>query len=665
MITTGGLLAAGSVLRRKRLKRILLIALLVSTSAFAQAPSPAAPATTVPSNLVVENVPEFPAALAEKVGPYLDYRTAALADWNPQKAEMLIRTRFGETMQLHLVKMPGGARRQLTFFDETVASASFHPNDPNTVVFGRDIGGNEFFQLYRMNLSTAEATLLTDGKSRNLGVTFSRDGKVMAFSSTRRTGRDTDIWILNPFAPQDARMVLQVEGGGWFATDFSKDGTRLLVTNNISANETQLYLVDIASGSKTLLTPRGEVPVSYSGAEFAADDRSIYFTSDEGSELQQLRRMNLADTSQKVITSEKWEIPDFDLSHDRSRIAYETNENGVSVLHLVDTNGIPAKVQPKLPQGVIGGLRWHPNGKMLGFSITSARSATDVYSLDVDNGKLTRWTESETGGLDPEKNAEPQLVTMKSFDGLQISAFVYRPDAKKFAGKRPVIINIHGGPEGQSQPVFLGRANYWINEQGIVLIYPNVRGSEGYGKSYLAADNGFKREDSVKDIGAVLDWIATDPQLDPSRVAVYGGSYGGYMVLASMVMHRDRLKAGIDVVGISSFLTFLENTSGYRRDLRRVEYGDERDPKMNAFLQRISPMTNASQINDPLFVIMGMNDPRVPYTEGEQVVKAVRANGAPVWYLAARDEGHGFAKRRNQDYQFIAMTLFWQQHLLQ
>ncbi|HEU4520626.1 MAG TPA: prolyl oligopeptidase family serine peptidase, partial [Thermoanaerobaculia bacterium] len=341
-----------------------------------------------------------------------------------------------------------------------------------------------------------------------------------------------------------------------------------------------------------------------------------------------------------------------------------TNEDGASVLKIADLPSAKVVASPQLPLGVIGGVEWHPNGRLIGFTLSHAKSPSDAYSYDVNTGAIERWTESETGGLNPERNVEPQLITTKSFDGTQISAFVYRPDATRFAGKRPVIINIHGGPEGQSRPIFLGRNNYWINELGIAMVYPNVRGSEGYGKTYLAMDNAAKREDSVRDIGAILDWIARDPQLDASRVAVAGGSYGGYMVLASMIHFADRLKAGVDVVGISSFLTFLQNTSGYRRDLRRVEYGDERDPQMRAHLEKISPLSQASKIRDPLFVIMGFNDPRVPYTEGEQIVKIVRESGAPVWYLMAKDEGHGFAKRANQDFQFIATTLFWQQHLL-
>ena len=253
---------------------------------------------------------------------------------------------------------------------------------------------------------------------------------------------------------------------------------------------------------------------------------------------------------------------------------------------------------------------------------------------------------------------------MKSFDGTQISAFVYRPDPAKFPGKRPAIVNIHGGPEGQSRPIFQGRSNYWINELGIAIIYPNVRGSSGYGKTFLASDNGFNRENTVKDIGTIINWIKNDASLDGDRIGIYGGSYGGYMTLATATHYNDQIRAAVDVVGISNFLTFLQNTSGYRRDLRRVEYGDERDAKMNAFLKEISPMTSAGNIKKPLFVIAGFNDPRVPWTEGQQMVQTVRSNGAPVWWLMAKDEGHGFAKRGNQDFQFVAMTMFWDQYLL-
>ena len=618
----------------------------------------------VPPNLVVENVPEFPPPLVEKIQPYLSVRFAFIHGWNPVRPEMLIETRFGETAQLHIVKMPGGARRQITFFADAINEGSFRPRDPNTVVLSHDVGGDEFYQIYRYDLTSSDMTLLTDGKSRNTGMIWSRDGKWLAFSSTRRNGNDTDIWIVDPSDPKSARMAMKVEGGGWVATDFSKDNARMLVTNEVSANESYLYLVDVATGAATLLTPKRAVPVYYSSASFSADDRDIYFTSDEGSEFQQLVRMHLDDRSKQVISREAWDIEEWAPSEDRGRVSYTTNENGVSVLRVIDANG-KELLRPRVPQGVMSDLRWHPNGQLIGFNLSSARSPRDVYSIDTTTGALQRWTESETGGLNPERNVEPQLVTMKSFDGTQISAFVYRPDPAKFPGRRPAIVTIHGGPEGQSRPDFLGRNNYWINELGIALIYPNVRGSTGYGKTFLAMDNGYKREDTVKDIGTVINWIKSDPALDGSRIGIYGGSYGGYMTLATATHYNDQIRAAIDVVGISNFVTFLTNTSGYRRDLRRVEYGDERDPKMAAFLQQISPLTSASKIKKPLFVVAGFNDPRVPWTEGQQMVQTVRANGAPVWWLMAKDEGHGFDKRTNQDFQFMAMVMFWQQYLLQ
>ena len=225
-------------------------------------------------------------------------------------------------------------------------------------------------------------------------------------------------------------------------------------------------------------------------------------------------------------------------------------------------------------------------------------------------------------------------------------------------------MNIHGGPEAQSRPIFQGRNNYYLNELGVAIFYPNVRGSDGYGKTFLKLDNGFKREDSVRDIAAFLDFIGRDAALDADRIAVMGGSYGGYMSLACQTHYSDRLRCGVDVVGISSFVTFLKNTQDYRRDLRRVEYGDERDPAMAEFLQRISPLTNVEKIRMPLFVVQGQNDPRVPVTEAEQMVKAIRERGGAAWYLMAKDEGHGFQKKKNADYQFMSTIQFFREHLL-
>ena len=423
--------------------------------------------------------------------------------------------------------------------------------------------------------------------------------------------------------------------------------------------------MDSSTGDKTLLTPKGGAEkIYYGSAKFSKDGKGIYVPTDKDSEFQRLAYMDLSSKKLTFLTEHiHWDVEGFDITPDGKTIAFTTNEDGFGVLHLLDTKSGKEKPAPKIPTGLVFGVKWHHNGRDLAFGVTASRSATDVYSVDVTTGKVERWTHSETGGLNPETFSEAELVHWKTFDGKSISGFLYRP-AARFTGKRPVIIDIHGGPEGQYRPRFLGSYNYFMNELGIAMIFPNVRGSTGYGKTFLTLDNGFLREDSYKDINSLFDWIAQQPDLDSSRVMVTGGSYGGFMTLAVATNYNDRIRCSVDVVGPSNLVTFLENTSGYRQDLRRVEYGDERDPKMRAFLERIAPANNAQKITKPLFVVQGRNDPRVPWTESQQMVATVRKNGTPVWYLMAKDEGHGFSKKKNVDYQFYATVLFIQQFLL-
>lgn len=619
----------------------------------------------LPENLVAEGIPPAPPELRASVARYLEFRTASFQDWHPQRREMLVSTRFAETPQLHLVTQPGGARRQLTFFPEPVGGAAFQPKLGSYLVFSQDTGGSEFFQFHRFDLADARASLLTDGKSRNTGARLARSGRWLAYASTRRTGRDNDLHVMDPADPGTDRRVIELSGGGWGVLDWSPDETRLLVQEYVSINESYLHLVDVASGTRRELTPRTGEKVVNSGGQFTRDGKAVIFVTDRGGEFRRLARLDLGSGAVRVLTPElSWDVEAFDLSPDGRSAAYTANEAGASVLHLLDLRTGRERPAPRLPLGVVGGLTWHPDGRELGFTLSAARSPGDAYSFDARRGTLTRWTESETGGLDAARFAEPELIRTRSFDGLEVSGFLYRPDPAKFPGPRPVLVSIHGGPEAQSRPGFLGRWNFLVDELGVALLYPNVRGSAGYGKTFLQLDNGMQREDSVRDIGAFLDWIARDAGLDAARVGVYGGSYGGYMVLASLIHHGERLRMGIDVVGISSFVTFLRNTQDYRRDLRRAEYGDEREPEMAAFLERISPLTQADRIRRPLFVVQGQNDPRVPVTEAEQIVRAVRGNGGDVWYLLAKDEGHGFQKKRNVDAMFLAIVQFLQAKLL-
>ncbi|MEP0916716.1 S9 family peptidase [Leptolyngbya sp. DQ-M1] len=616
-------------------------------------------------NLVVESIPPIPAALAQTVDRYTQFRSAGLLSWHPQRREVLITTRFGDVAQVHRVAFPLGSRQQMTFFSEPVFRASYQPTKGDYFVFSKDIGGNEFNQLYRYDLATGDVTLLSDGKSRNSGGVWSNKGDRMIYNSTRRTGKDNDFYSIDPTNPKSDRLLAQVEGGGWGGMSWSPDDRQLLVMEFVSVNESYLWIFDTNSGEKKLITPKdGKEKVSYQGGVFSKDGKGLYVVTDRDSEFQRLAYIDLATFKHTYLTSQiPWDVEEFDLSEDGKSLAYVSNEDGISVLHLIDTATNQEKPLPKLPIGQVSGISWHRNSQDLGFTLVSARSTADAYSLNVVTNQIDRWTESETGGLNTTNFSEPELVRWKSFDDRTISAFLYRPPAK-FQGKRPVIINIHGGPEAQFRPSFLGRNNYYLNELGVAILFPNVRGSTGYGKTFLQLDNGALREDSVKDIGALLDWIATQPNLDKDRILVTGGSYGGYMSLAVSTNYSDRIRASIDIVGISNFVSFLERTESYRRDLRRVEYGDERDPKMREFLLKISPLNNAQKIKKPLFVIHGKNDPRVPLNEAEQIVKTVRDNGVPVWYLMAKDEGHGFSKKKNIDFQFYSTIMFIKETLL-
>ena len=618
-----------------------------------------------PDNLMVEGIPSFSAELKREANRYLEFRAAAFADWHPLRREMLVVTRFADAAQLHQVKMPGGARRQVTFLPEPVAGGKFDPRAGEFVVFSQDTGGGEFFQLHRFDFADGRVTLLTDGKSRNTGLRWSNAGTEFAYTSTRRNGRDNDIYIMDPRTPGSDRLLAQVSGGGWSVQDWSSDDSQLLLGESLSVIESRLYLCDVPTGTMKLITPPSREKVAWSAGVFAKDGHSLFVITDQDSEFHRLCRLELAPRKLTPLSADlRGDVEDFDLSYDGRRLAFVSNEAGVSKLHLLDARSGRALPRPSLPLGVITGVKWNANNRDLAFNLSSAKSPNDAYSFDSKAGHIERWTESETGGLNPEQFAEPELIRLKSFDGLEISAFLYQPDAKKFPGPRPVLINIHGGPEGQSRPGFQARNNYYLNELGVAVLFPNVRGSAGYGKTFLTLDNGFKREDTVRDLGALLDWIGRDARFEARRVAVIGGSYGGYMALASLTHFSNRLRCGVDIVGISNFLTFLKNTQDYRRDLRRVEYGDERDPAMAEFLGKISPANQATNITKPLFVVQGLNDPRVPASEAEQMVKAIRDRGGQVWFLMAKDEGHGFQKKRNVDFLFLSTATFLQENLL-
>jgi dipeptidyl aminopeptidase/acylaminoacyl peptidase len=633
------------------------------------------------ANLVVQNIPPVPQTLADAIGRYNDFRGHAFADWHPTQREMLVshRKAGANTAQIFRVTSPLAEGEQLTDGADPVTRATYEPRTGQYIVFERATGGNEVGQLYRLALNQpgAQPVLLSNPDERNSINSWLRKSGQLIYSSVPidRTAQGgtrskimTTLWLMDPLQPSARRKLAELEGGGWAAGRASPDEKTVALTRYLSANESQIWTLDIATGAVRQVAPAAgsqEAKATYSPAGWAPDGRSMWIASDRAGEFRELMKLELASGRiDRVSAHIPWDVNGVSFTEDGRRLAAQFNIDGRDELRFFDATTAQELPAPaKLPSGNVGTASYHHGRGDLAFSVSNAQGPSQIYSLGSD-GQVQQWTRAAAApGMDTSGFSEQQIIRWKSFDGLSISGLMTRPP-KKFTGKRPVLISIHGGPESQATVGFLGRSAYFVQELGMALIQPNVRGSSGYGKSFLAMDNGFNREDSVKDIGALLDWIATQPDLDASRVLVTGGSYGGYMTLAVSTHYADRIAGSIDVVGISHFVTFLNNTESYRRDLRRVEYGDERDPAMKAFLDKISPLTNAARIKKPLFVIQGKNDPRVPYTEAEQIVATVRQGGTPVWYLRAENEGHGFQKKDNQDYQFYATVLFMQQTVL-
>ena len=612
--------------------------------------------------LTFDNIPAAPAELTEKLDGYLNARQAAPLGWTP-KGQLLIATRFGDVDQLHLVEHAAGARRQLTFMREPINRGAFSP-DPGRAAFAylKDVGGNENSQLYYQR-SGQGAKLLTDGKSQNGSPVWSNTGREIAFTSNSRDGVNYDIDIVDPESGSLPRLALAADNSGaaWRVLDWSPDDRKLLVLKSSSVADCYLYVVDLSNGQKREVEP-STTKVGISGAKFSRDGQGVYLISDREAEFARLRYVNLFTGDKNVISNHiLWDIEELAISRDGHYLAYVSNEGGVSKLNLLDLRSHQDLTAPRMPgPGIIGSLNFDAEGKRLAFGFSAANRPEDAYVFEPAENRLEAWTSSETGAADAGKFVVARLAQFPSFDRVdgkarQIPAFVYEPAG---SGPHPVLIDLHGGPEGQFRPYFSAWLQYVVNELGFAVVAPNVRGSSGYGKSYLALDNGVLREDAVKDVGALIIWIGLQSNFDAKHVVVSGGSYGGYLSLATLVNYSDRLRGGVDVSGIVDFVSFLTNTAPYRQNQRRAEYGDERDPEMRSFLRRVSPLTNADRITKPLLVVHGKNDPRVPLSEAELIVNKLRAKGGTVWYLLAADEGHGYQKKQNRDAYFATFAQF-------
>ena len=615
-------------------------------------------ATSNPSSF---GIPIIPDSFRLAMSRYQYTRGTELEDWGPGGEGVVVLKRADQTNQIFFVEKPGADPRQLTYLSEPTFNAVVCPDSSRKcVLFEQDSLGNENFQINSLNMASLKVTPITDNSFQNLGVVWSNRGDRFAFQSTRRNGKDYDLYISDIANPAKSACVL-TKGGDWSICDWSSDDKQLLVSHYVSRTESYLFILNIKTDSLVPLHQFTETASEEIGA-FGPDDKGVFFTSDKNTDFRVLRYLDLFTKKETLLTpSIHRDVSEVALSKNRACLAFSVNEDGFTRIYLMNTKTLIFKPLPNLPQGIINRLRFHPSGKILSMSIKTPRQPECVYAIALDDFSLKQWTYAEFGGLDTNLMSTPEIVHYPTFDSIRgkarlVPCFFFKPSMKK--SPYPVLIMVHGGPESQYWPAFSPLVQFYANELGMAVLAPNVRGSAGYGKTYLNLDNGMKREDAVRDIGALLDWIEQQPGLDASRVAVMGGSYGGYMALASMIHFSDRLRAGVDIYGISNFLTFMEHTASYRRDLRRVEYGDERDPAIREFLLRISPVTQAKRITKPLLIIQGANDPRVPAEESRQIAEAVKKNNGIVWLSITADEGHGFRKKSNIDFQELVEAYF-------
>ncbi|CAN5593542.1 S9 family peptidase [soil metagenome] len=577
---------------------------------------------------------------------YLRIKGASGAGWSPDGRRVLFLTDITGVQQVWEVPVAGGWPDQLTFYEERVAGAGYSPVE-DKVLFSIDSGGKERMQLYLVG-GGEERDLTGDPEAIHYSGGFAPDGARIAYTAIRRNGTDFDVYVQS--LDGEPEIVWEVDGYHSIA-DWGPDGSCLIVSRHHSNLNNDLYKLDLETGEIELLTPH-DGDARFSSSNVTPDGESIYLSTDRGGDFMRLARLDLSTLELEYLTPDDRDVESVELSRDGRYLAAARNVEGYSDFMLFNGRGRRMPT-PEMPPGILGGFEFSPDSRRLAFTMTGPTSNPDVWLLDLPDGEPRRLTRSSTAGIPRNTFRRPEVVRYPSFDGREIPGLFYEPEKEN----APVVVNVHGGPESQSRPLFAPVTQYLLS-RGYAVFAPNVRGSTGYGKAYTHLDDIELRMDSVKDLAHAAYWLR---ERGHKRISVMGGSYGGFMVLAALTEYPDLWTAGVDIVGIANLVTFLENTGSYRRTLREPEYGSLENDR--EFLESISPINKAEQITAPLMVIHGKNDPRVPVGEAEQIVERVRNNGGTVEYLLYQDEGHGLAKLENRLDAYPKIAAFLNTHL--
>jgi dipeptidyl aminopeptidase/acylaminoacyl peptidase len=609
---------------------------------------------TLPDAFVFEGGRPTSVTVLDTIEPYLSTRSASLVSYNKDSGALIL-TRLGGTTQVHRVDHPLGAREQLTFGPGNVVQASFDPLDSASIFYRADLEGSERYSVHHLELDTRKLRSLTPNGGHTRSYMTTRTGDIL-LSSYSEDGTETIITVLDADGSPPHEVFRGP--GAWTLSSVAPDGQKLLLSEFKAADDVSLDLYEIDSGRLTRLYGgvSGEV---CKAASFSSDGSAVDLLANHGGDFISLWRLELDRGAWTELTPKRsWDIESFARQSDK-RIAVVANEDGASVIYTVDS-GKRALREIARPGGVVQNLRFSDSRHLLA-TVSTPRAPSDVWEYDIGDRQAVRWTKSEIGGLHPDSFITPSVIRFRSFDSREIPADYYRPRGQ---GPFATVIYVHGGPEAQSRPSFNPFFQYLAAQRNVAVIAPNLRGSTGYGLAYMGLDDATKRMDVIADVGALLDWITAAPELAEDRVAIVGVSYGGFVTLASLIAHGDRLVAGANIVGVADIEGFLLNTGEYRRDLRRREYGDERDRATVEWMREVSPLRRAAAITQPLFIAHGVNDPRVPVGIAEQLGATVREAGGEVWMLLAQREGHTVQETGTQGELLRRLATFLERFLL-
>ena len=595
---------------------------------------------------------------------YLNVRSAYAPSFDPSGERVAFLMDVTGVPQVWVVDAEGGWPQQLTFFNERVSSVAWAPKDGN-LLFAMDEGGSERHQLYLIdNSSGGRVVPLTNSPEvMHIFGGWSPDGRSIAYASNERHRAHFDIYV-HDIDNGQARLVYQQDGSNSVAA-WSPDGRYLVINHDNTSTYDDLILLDLQSGETRQLTPEGDLS-SYGSVRWDSQGKGLYLTTNREREFQALAYVDVASGEFATLADSPWDVEASSLSPDGRLLAYIANEAGYSrafIRDLENQTDTPVKGLPECtlqnPRGSAS-VVWSPDSKRIAFTINGATRNPDIWLYDINSETLRPLTHSDTGGIPKDSFVEPQLIEFSTFDGRKVPAFLYTPEGAKADGTNPIVMHVHGGPEGQERPSFNPIYQFFV-QRGYCVLAPNVRGSSGYGRTYIHLDDVRKRMDSVHDLKYAWQWLVDSGWADSKRIAVMGGSYGGFMTLAAITSYPELWAAAVELYGIANFVSFLENTSSYRRKLRESEYGSQEDDA--DFLREISPIRHVDRITAPLMVLHGATDPRVPISETEQIVEALQAQGKVVEYVRFEDEGHGFIKRNNRVVAYSAIAEFLDKHL--